>query len=80
MSFQALQAREIEHLNEMNIQGVLRGAYLPGDFNAIVRVDGKGGDLFIIDGYTWLAVYVFETWPTWSKIALCLQTDRPPPL
>jgi hypothetical protein len=77
---QALTAGEIQHLFEMNIQGVLRAAYLPGDFNAIVRVQGKGGDLFIIDGQTWLAAYVFETWSTWSKIALVLQTDQPVPV
>ncbi len=80
---QALTAPDIERMNMLGFQGVMRAAYLGGRFNAMVRKDGKGGDLFQFDGQTWLAVHVLESWgvagdPTsWTKLALQLQTDPP---
>ena len=72
---QALSGSQIQRLNELGIQGVMKSAFITGNYDGIVRKDGKGGDLFLFGGNTWLAVQVMENWPDWSRIALCLQTD-----
>lgn len=75
---QALTGGELEHVNNLNIQGVLRAVYLYGAWNGLVRTDGKGGDLLQfpvagITGTNWLVVTVLESWPNWSKVVACLQ-------
>jgi hypothetical protein len=35
----------------------------------------KGGDLFIIDGQTWLVIEPLELWPDWCRLLVCLQVD-----
>jgi hypothetical protein len=72
---QALTAKEIERLNNLGIQGVLRVVYLSGNANGIVRKYGEGGDLLIFNGQTWLATTVLESWPDWTKLAVTLQMD-----
>lgn len=76
---QALSSRELRHLAAQNIQGVMRSVYLYGDVEGVVRVNQRGGDLLqfapvpgdpIAD---WLVVEVFETWPDWCRVAVCLQ-------
>lgn len=72
---QALTAAEIRHTDNLGLQGVMRGVYLNGAANGMVRKYGEGGDLLIFGGNTWLATTVLETWPDWTKIAVTLQTD-----
>jgi hypothetical protein len=75
---QALSGQQLQHLNNLNISGVLRKAYLGGDWQSVVRSTMKGGDKFVFshagiaDG-TWLVVQVLETWPDWCCVALQLQ-------
>lgn len=73
---QALSAREIEHLDSINIQNVSRAAYINGNVEGLDRASAKGGDLLIFDGATWLVVQVLETWSAsgWCKVALSKQT------
>lgn len=80
---QALDARELAFLDGLGVQGVLRKAYLNGDWRGIYRPTGQGGDLFMFDstaaipaslqGTTWKVVHVFETWPDWCSLAIQLQ-------
>lgn len=70
---QPLDADEVKHMDSLNIQGVLKKAYLDGDWRGVMRVEQLGGDLVIIDGQTWRVVQVFEVWPDWCSVALCLQ-------
>ena len=76
---QALSGREIEHLSNMNIQGVLRSVHMYGNTQGVVRPTQQGGDLLqfaqTVHGrkQTWLVVQVLETWPDWSRVAVCLQ-------
>lgn len=76
---QALTGKDLRHEALQNIQGVMRGVYVYGNKQGVVRVDAKGGDLFqfaqVPGGalQTWLVVAVLETWPDWSKVAVCLQ-------
>jgi hypothetical protein len=72
---QALSGKEIERLNNLGIQGVLRAVYLNGAANGIVRKYGDGGDLLLFNGQTWLASTVLESWPDWTKLAVTLQMD-----
>lgn len=76
---QPISSRELRHLQSQNIQGVFRSVYLYGDVEGIVRVNQRGGDLLqfapvkgdpVAD---WLVVQVFETWPDWCRVAVCLQ-------
>jgi hypothetical protein len=76
---QALAAKEIEHLDSLNIQGDLRGFWISGDVKGLNRPAGRGGDLIIFDGAapeslagsTWLVVQVLETWDAsgWCHVA-----------
>lgn len=82
---QALSAPEIQHLDALNIQGVLRKAYLNGDWRGVYRPNNQGGDLFVfgsaapvpaaLQGTTWKVVQVFETWPDWCALAIQLQVS-----
>jgi hypothetical protein len=80
---QALSAPQIQHLDSLNITGVLRNARLNGDWRGIYRTDSEGGDLIAfgttsdvradLQGTTWLVVQVLETWPDWCSLAIQLQ-------
>jgi hypothetical protein len=74
---QALTAREVQHLDSLNIEGVMRAVYLNGFLEGANRALAKGGDILKFGGQTWLVVQVLETWDTdnWCKVAVALQTD-----
>jgi hypothetical protein len=72
---QALSGTDIQRLNNLNIQGLMCAAYVDARIHAIVRKDGKGGDLFVFRGNTWLAVHILENWSEWTKVVLVLQVD-----
>jgi hypothetical protein len=76
---QALTAKEVQHLDSLNIQGIMRGVYLNGSIEGANRRLVKGGDLLKFGGQTWLVVQVLETWDTdgWCKVAVAMQTDGP---
>ena len=69
----ALSAKELEHLNSLNITGVLHKVYATGRINSVMRASGLGGDIFNFDGFDWLVVRVFESWPEWSAVAVSQQ-------
>jgi hypothetical protein len=80
---QALAAPQLQHLDSLNITGVLRSARLNGDWRSVYRPDSQGGDLIAFGGTpdvpvslqntTWLVVQVIETWPDWCSLAIQLQ-------
>jgi len=71
--WQNLNAKELEHLNALNIQGDLGAIYINGSYDGVVRADGIGGDVFTFNGKNWLVVQVMEQWPDWCKVVVCLQ-------
>lgn len=73
VQMQGLSAKELQHLNSLNIQGVMRAIHVNGEVQGVARERGQGGDLFVIGAETWLVVQVLETWPDWSRVAVCLQ-------
>lgn len=70
---QPLSPGDVKHLDNLNIQGVLRKVYFYGEVAGVIRASQEGGDLVIMDGKNWLAVHPFEQWPDWCAVALCLQ-------
>lgn len=70
---QALDSVDLKQLDGLNIQGTLRAAYLRGALHGVVRPDQQGGDLLTVNGQAWLVVKVLESWPNWTKVAICLQ-------
>lgn len=85
---QALTGKDLKHAALQNIQGVLRGVYLFGNVQGVVRPDAKGGDLLVFPQalggtpQTWLVVTVLETWGVeqsgWCKVAVALQQRAKP--
>lgn len=79
---QALQWKDLQQLDAMNVQGERRAVYIYGsEWNGISRIDERGGDLLIFPERpetvprTWLVALVLEKWPDWVKVAVTLQND-----
>ncbi len=80
---QPVPTDELAHLEQLNIQGVLRQVYMKGAVASAVREDGTGGDLLHFPEVpwpeaplrTWLVMRVEEQWPSWCKVVVRLQND-----
>jgi hypothetical protein len=78
---QGLSAAELQHIDGLNVQGVMRAVYMYGNIQGVVKADQKGGDILHfaeIQGGTirrWRVIQVLETWQTWCKVAVILQSD-----
>jgi hypothetical protein len=70
---QALDGKDLQKMEGLNLQGVTRALYLRGPLHGVIREDGTGGDLIAYLGKTWLVAKVLETWPTWTKVAIVEQ-------
>jgi len=78
---QGVVGDDLTHVNNLNIQGVTRKVYLPGNWTGVVRADQKGGDLLYFSQFPgsvvqeWMIKTVFEAWPDWSSVLVVLQTS-----
>lgn len=72
---QALTGKDLKQLDGLNIQGVVEKVYVNGNFEGIFRALGKGGDLFIMNGQTYLVLAVLERWPDWCSVGLGMQVE-----
>jgi hypothetical protein len=76
---QGVSAKDLQHTDFLNIQGVLRTVYLLGNWAGVVR-DQKGGDIMKfpqIPGAAvqdWRVVSIKETWPDWCSVIVNLQS------
>lgn len=76
---QALGPKDLQHINNLNIQNVDRKVYLYGNWMGVVRADSKGGDVLQFPqvpggaNQQWKVVTVFETWDTWVAVGVSLQ-------
>lgn len=76
---QELTQADINHMDGLNIQGVVRAVYFTGSAAGLIRAAKRGGDLIIFapglfeEGTDWLATAVLEKWPDWVKVAITLQ-------
>lgn len=75
---QPLSPADVKLLLGMNIQNVTQAVYLNGNFEGVFRVLGKGGDLLVFNGYTYLVNAVLERWPDWCKVGVTMQLDTKP--
>ncbi len=73
VQLQELSSTDLKQVDAINIQGILRSAYLNGNFNGVNRPEQKGGDILMIGQEKWLVVKVPELWPDWCKVIINLQ-------
>lgn len=76
IQFQPLTKGDLQHVDGLNIQGLFKSIHVNGSFYSVNREMQKGGDLFIVDGQTWLVIEPLELWPDWSRLLVCLQVDE----
>jgi hypothetical protein len=72
---QALSSQDLQKLQGLNVQGVTSKIYLDGKYDGVFRILGKGGDLIVIGGRTYLVNAVMEQWPDWVALGITLQLD-----
>lgn len=86
---QPVPTDRLAHLDNLNIQGVLRSVYMMGAVASAVREDGTGGDLLQFPeiagqaARTWLVETVDEQWTQdgasqWCRVTVRLQNDPNP--
>lgn len=76
IQLQPLSKGDLQHVDGLNIQGLFKSIHVNGNFYSVNREMQKGGDLFIIDGKTWLVIEPLELWPDWSRLLVCQQVDE----
>lgn len=72
---QELSFKDLQHIENLNLQGILKSIYCPGTVQAVNRLAGTGGDKIVIAGDTYLAVAISEQWPNWCRVIGQLQVD-----
>lgn len=72
---QELSFKDLQHANNLNLQGILKSIYCPGTVQAVNRLAGTGGDKIVIGGETYLAVAIAEQWPEWVRVIGQLQVN-----
>ncbi len=81
---QAASGKDVERVNNMGVQGVMRSVHLNGYWRGIVRADAVGGDLLLFPEYPggiireWRVTSVAETWADWSRVIVVLQAKVTP--
>ena len=76
LQLQPLSKGDIQHVDGLNIQGLAKSVHINGNFYSVNRTLDKGGDIFIIDGRTWLVVEPLELWPDWCRLLVVLQVEH----
>lgn len=76
---QSLSSKELAQVGGLNQNNNLIAIYFYGSYDAVVRKDGKGGDIVTLSGNyntgNWLVIQNLEQWPDWCKIVLALQNN-----
>lgn len=65
---QDLSFKDLQHVNNLNLQGELCAIYCLGMVRAVNRENQTGGDKIVIGADTWLAVAIAEQWPDWVRV------------
>jgi len=76
VQLQALGYKDLQQIDGLNIQGVVKAAYVNGNFNGVNRPKQQGGDMLVIGADTWLIVQPLEEWPDWCKFVVNLQAPK----
>ena len=72
---QELSFKELQQIQNLNLQGIVCSMYLKGAAYGVYRGAGTGGDKIVLNGQTWLVVAVPESWPDWCKVIVQLQVN-----
>jgi len=75
IQMQELSFKELQQVQNLNLQGIVRSAYMRGSAYDVYRGAGTGGDKIVYQGQTWLVVAVPEQWPDWCKVIVQLQVN-----
>jgi len=79
---QPVPTDQLAHMENLNIQGVLRSVRLKNAVASAVREDGTGGDILQFPELptsairSWLVMAVVEQWPDWCHVIVKLQNDQ----
>ncbi|MES2866502.1 MAG: hypothetical protein V4703_07040 [Actinomycetota bacterium] len=74
MQVQALEQRDLLHLDSLNIQGCTHKLYMTGRLQGLVRASRDNGDLVTLaNGDRYLVTAILEGWPDWTCAAVTLQ-------
>lgn len=72
---QELSFKDLQHVENLNLQGIMKSIYCPGTVQAVNRLAGTGGDKIVIAGETYLVVAISEQWPEWCRVIGQLQVN-----
>lgn len=78
---QGVKPSTLQHMDALNIQGVLRQVHMYGNTAGVVRADGTGGDILNFpqspggEVQSWKVVVVQETFPDWCSLVVQLQNE-----
>lgn len=75
IQLQPLSYTDLQHIDGLNMQGIMKKAYVNGNFEGVNRPKGKGGDKLILPGEVWLITQPLEEWPDWSSFVVTLQVN-----
>lgn len=77
--------KDLRHLNNLNISGVVRSVFMFGNAQGVVRPNQQGGDLLTFPQFTgqaastWLTVAADGPWSVndggWTKVLVVLQEN-----
>lgn len=72
---QAASGADLKHMDALNIQGIPKVVYFVGLIEGLDRPAGKGGDLLVFGGQTWLCTQISENWNEqgWVRVVVTLQ-------
>lgn len=73
VQLQPMTYTDLMKVDGLNLQGIVKAAYVNGNFEGVNRPKQKGGDLLIVNGETWLITQPLEEWPDWCKFVVTLQ-------
>ncbi|BEH73314.1 hypothetical protein GBS0709_24310 [Edwardsiella tarda] len=77
VQLQPLSKGDLQHVDGLNIQGLVKSIHVYGNYFSVQRELEQGGDLFLIDDRVWLVVEPIELWPDWCRLIVCLQDLGP---
>ena len=75
IQLQPLSKGELQHVDGLNIQGLVKAIYVNGNYFSVQREKEQGGDIFVINGEKWLVVEPIELWPDWCRLIVNLQVS-----
>jgi hypothetical protein len=79
VQMQSLTYNDLYQLDGMDINGEKHAMYINGNWEGVVRPDGKGGDIITMpNGDVYLVAQILENWADtdgWTKVAVTRQMN-----